>query len=229
MRTAAGSQPRANDIDHSNEGFPFATAREIHVGYGTVLALRTTCVGELGWELYVPTEATTTVYGRSRRRGGAVALRHASCRASDSLRSEKAYRSWGQDIGRKDTPLEAGLDFAVAFDRRETFIGREALVRQRQVWLHRRLVTFTLDDPEPRLWCDESIYREGRLVGRLTWASYGYTLGCAVGMGYVQDDGEVRREFIESGTFELESAGERYRTTPHLASPYDPKGSRIRA
>src|SRR6185369_394190 len=175
---------RLTRADLSNAAFPFGTTRELALGYATVRATRITYVGELGWELYVPTEFAMGVYDAVVAAGEAVGLRHAGYHAMDSLRMEKGYRSWGHDIGRDDTPLDAGLGFAVAF-KKDGFVGREALLRQRDRPLARRLVAFTLDDPEPLLLGDEPIYRDGALVGRITSGAYGHTLGRSVGMGYV--------------------------------------------
>ena len=183
--------PRSRDLlsrltgaDLSNATFPFATTREIELGSALVRATRITYVGELGWELYIPTEFAPTVYEDVVAAGTELGLRHAGYHAMDSLRMEKGYRSWGHDIGSDDTPLEAGLGFAVAFKKAD-FVGRDALLRQRDKPLARRLVMFTLDHPDPLLLGDEPIYRDGALVGRITSGAYGHTLGRSVGMGYV--------------------------------------------
>jgi 4-methylaminobutanoate oxidase (formaldehyde-forming) len=228
--------PRARDLlqalteaDLSSEAFPFGHAREINVGYGHALALRITYVGELGWELYVPTELAATVYDAVVAEGRRHGVRHAGYHAMDSLRQEKAYRSWGHDLTADDTPLEAGLGFAVALDKPGGFLGREALLRQREGPLTRRLLSFVLVDPGPLLHGDEPLYRDGVLVGRTTSGAYGHTLGRAVGLGYVTHPGGVDRAFVDSGSFEVEIATERMPVTPHLRPPYDPAGSRVRA
>jgi 4-methylaminobutanoate oxidase (formaldehyde-forming) len=157
-----------------------------------------------------------------------VGLRHAGYHAMDSLRMEKGYRSWGHDIGSEDTPLEAGLGFAVAFEK-IGFTGRDALLRQRQKPLTRRLVMFTLHDPEPLLLGDEPICRDGSLVGRITSGSCGHTLGRAVGMGYVTHPAGVDTAFLRAGRWELEVATERFAATASLEPPYDPRSARVRA
>ncbi|MGH7318579.1 MAG: GcvT family protein, partial [Candidatus Rokuibacteriota bacterium] len=220
---------RLTDDDLSNAAFPFGTAREIHLGYATVRALRMTYVGELGWELYVPTEFAAGVYDAVVAAGESLGLRHAGYHAMDSLRMEKAYRSWGHDITGEDTPLEAGLDFAVAFDKPAAFVGRDALRRQRERPLRRRLAVFVLEDPEPVLFGDEPIYRDGVLVGRITSGAYGHTLGRAIGLGYVGHEAGVDRSVIETGTYELDIAGERVRAAASLQAPYDPKSTRPHA
>lgn len=219
---------QVTDADLSNAAFPFGTAREIHVGYAPVRALRITYVGELGWELYVPSEFATGVFDALVGEGSRFGLRLAGYHALDSLRMEKAYRGWGSDITGDDTPLEAGLGFAVAFDTKTDFIGREALLKQRANPLRRRLVVFTLDDGEPVLFGGESFYRDGVLMGRLTSAAYGHTVGRAVGMGYVQHETGIDKAYLENGAFEVEIATERHRASARLSPPYDPGGTRTR-
>jgi glycine cleavage system T protein len=218
---------RLTNADLSNATFPFGTAREIEVGYATVRATRITYVGELGWELYVPTEFAMGVYENVIAAGEDLGLRHAGYHAMDSLRLEKGYRSWGHDIGGDDTPLEAGLGFAVSF-KKSGFVGRDALLRQRDTPLARRLVMFTLDDPEPLLLGDEPIYRDGALIGRITSGAFGHTLGRSVGMGYVAHPDGVDATFLRTGRWELEIATERFPATAQLEPPYDPKSARVR-
>jgi 4-methylaminobutanoate oxidase (formaldehyde-forming) len=218
---------RLTDADLSNAAFPFGTAREIEVGSAMARATRITYVGELGWELYVPTEFALGVYEDVVAAGETLGLRHAGYHAMDSLRMEKGYRSWGHDIGGDDTPLEAGLGFAVALAKAD-FAGRDALLRQRERPLPRRLVMFALDDPEPLLLGDEPIYRDGVLVGRITSGAYGHTLGRSVGMGYVTHPDGVDAAFVAAGRWELELATERFGATARLEPFYDPKSARVR-
>jgi 4-methylaminobutanoate oxidase (formaldehyde-forming) len=218
---------RVTGADLSQAAFPFGTAREIEIGYAMVRATRITYVGELGWELYVPAEFAMNVYEATVAAGEQFGLRHAGYHAMDSLRMEKGYRSWGHDLGGEDTPLEAGLGFAVAF-KKDGFVGREALVRQRDKPLARRLVMFTLADSEPLLLGDEPIYRDGVLVGRITSGAYGHTLGRSVGMGYVTHADGVDAGFVRAGRWELEIAMERVPAAAHLEPPYDPTSARVR-
>ena len=220
---------RLTDADLSNEGFPFLTSREIYLGYAQVRASRITYVGELGWELYVPTEFAGTVYDGIVREGEAFGLKHAGYHALDSLRLEKAYRSWGHDITNVDTPLEAGLGFAVAFDKGADFIGRDALLQQRESGLGKRLGVFTLEDPGPLLLGDEPIYRDGELVGRTTSGNYGHALGRSVGMGYLENDEGVTPAWMRAGAYQIEVATERYAAKVRLSPPYDPKSERVKA
>ena len=122
-------------------------------------------MGELGWELYIPSEFVSNVYESIVREGSDFGLMHAGYHALESLRLEKAYRSWGHDITNVDTPLEAGLRFAVSLDKGVDFIGKDALLRQRERGLEKRLAIFVLRDPEPLLLGDEPIYRDGVIVG----------------------------------------------------------------
>ena len=212
--------------DMSNEGFPFLSSREIEIGYAPVRASRITYVGELGWELYVPTEFMLGVYDRIVEAGSALGLRHAGYRSMDSLRLEKGYRAWGLDLTDQDTPLEAGLGFAVAFDKGVDFIGRDALLSQRDAGLERRLAMFVLDDPEPYILGNEPVYRDGEVVGRITSGFFGHTVGRSVGMGYVRV--EPGAGPIASGSYELEMSTERFPATASLRPPYDPRSLRVR-
>lgn len=216
------------DADMSNAALPFGTAREIDLGLGFVRAARVTYVGELGWELYVPTEFATHVYDELIRAGEAVGLKHAGYHALDSLRIEKAYRHWGHDMSDEDSPLQAGLGFTVAWDKPGGFVGREALLRQREAGITRRLVVVTLDDPEPLMYHNEPILRDGHVVGRITSAAFGHTIGRSIGLGYVtRDDGPVDRDWLAGGRIEVEVALERLPAAASLRPPYDPANARI--
>ena len=228
--------PRARDLlqpltdaDLSNEAFPFATSQVIDLGYARVRASRITYVGELGWELYIPSEFAQGVYDVIRGAGGSASLKLAGYHAMNSLRIEKGYRHWGHDITDEDTPLEAGLGFAVAMDKPGGFIGRDALLRQKEQGLNRRLVQFAMEDVEPLLYHNEPILREGEFVGRITSGMFGHTIGRAIGLGYVENGGAaVTPDFIRSSQFEIEVAGERLRAKASLKSLYDPEGHRVR-
>lgn len=228
--------PRSRDLlrrvtpaDLSNEAFPFGTAREIEIGYAKAHAFRVTYVGELGWELYVPTEFMQDLFDLIEREGEDLGLKLAGYHALDSLRSEKGYRHWGHDISPGDTPLEAGLGFAVGWKKNADFIGRKALEAQRGKPLARRLVQVIMEKPEPLMFHNEPILRDGKVVGRITSGSYGHTLGRAVGMGYLERKEGVDNAFVESGRYEVEIAAERHPARVSLKPLYDPKGERIRA
>jgi 4-methylaminobutanoate oxidase (formaldehyde-forming) len=219
------------DADMGNEAFPFGASREIDVAYATLRATRLTYVGELGWELYIPTELAQGVYDEIVAAGADCGLRHAGYHALDSLRIEKAYRHWGHDITDEDTPIEAGLAFAVAWDKAGGFIGRDALLRQRETGAHQRLVQFKLEDPEKLLYHNEPIWRDGVIVGHLRSGNYGHGLGAAIGLGYVSDPagGVVDAAFVNAGDYAIEVACEQIAATASLRPLYDPKSSRIRA
>jgi 4-methylaminobutanoate oxidase (formaldehyde-forming) len=216
--------------DMSNKAFPYLTMQEIDIGYALVKALRITYVGELGWELYVPTEFTLHVFDLLVEAGQDVGLKFAGFQALNTLRLEKAYRDYGYDIDNTDTPLEVGLGFAVDFAKPGGFIGQEALLRQKEEGvLKHRLVQFLLQDPEPLLYGSEPIYRDGELVGYLHSGGYGHTLGGAVGLGNVEREEGVTADFVGSGTYEIEVVGARYPAKGSLRPLYDPKGERIRS
>jgi 4-methylaminobutanoate oxidase (formaldehyde-forming) len=217
------------DADLSNEAFRFGYSRIIDLGYARVRASRITYVGELGWELYIPAEFAQSVYDDIVRVGPEYGLAHAGYHAMNSLRIEKAYRHWGHDIGDEDTPLEAGLGFAVAWSKATQFIGREALLRQKEQGVRRRLVNFKLTQAEPLLYHNEPIWRDGRIVGRITSGMFGHTVGRPLALGYVANpDGATSPEWIAAGRYELEIAAERYPAEASLQPFYDPSGRRIK-
>jgi 4-methylaminobutanoate oxidase (formaldehyde-forming) len=220
-------QPLTAD-DLSNEAFPFGTSREIDLGYARIRATRISYVGELGWELYVPTEFTLGVFDVILENGPAYGLHLAGYHALNSLRIEKGYRHWGHDITDEDTPLESGLGFAVKWEKPGGFVGREALKERRNAPLKRRLVQFLLEDPEPMLYHEEPIWRDGIRVGRTTSGMYGHTLGGSVGLGYVEFAEGVDENFIKTGNFELEVAGERFPAVASLRPMYDPAGQKTK-
>ena len=215
--------------DLSNAAFPFATSREIEIGSARVRASRITYVGELGWELYIPTEFAAHVFDRLVGAGEPHGLKLAGLHAMDSLRIEKAYRHWGHDISDEDNPLDAGLGFAVKLKSNVDFIGREALARAAGQPREKRLVQFRLADPEPLIYGNEPIWLGDEIIGRITSGAYGHTLGGAIGLGYIQRAGGVDAAFIAAGGFEIEIAGTRVAASASLAPMYDPKNARIRA
>ena len=214
--------------DLGNEAFPFGTSREIELGHAYARASRIAYVGELGWELYIPTEFAPGVYDALVEAGEDVGLRHVGMHAMNSLRIEKAYRHYGHDISDADTPLEAGLSFAVKLDKPGGFVGRDALLRQKEQGVRQRLVQFLLEDPEPLLYHNEPIWRDGALAGYVRSGMYGHTLGGAVGLGYVENEGGVDAAYVSAGRYEIEVAGTRYPAKASLRPLYDPKSSRIR-
>jgi 4-methylaminobutanoate oxidase (formaldehyde-forming) len=215
--------------DLSSEAFPFRAAQELVVGRAPCLALRVSYTGELGYELYVPAEYAATVFDAIVAAGASLGLCHAGYRALDSLRLEKGNKAWAVDIGPDYTPLEAGLGYAVSWRKAEPFPGRDALAAQREGPLRKRLVGFTVDDPEAVLLGRETIYRDGRPLGWLTSGGFGHTVGLGVGLGYVRDPDGVRDELLETGEWEVEVAMRRYPARVHLRPLVDPAGERMRA
>jgi 4-methylaminobutanoate oxidase (formaldehyde-forming) len=216
---------RVTDTDLSSAAFPFGTAQQMSVGWATVRAVRITYVGELGWELHAPTEQLATVYDALMQAGKDLGVVNAGHYAINSLRLEKGYRAWGAELSPDDTPLEAGLSFAI--DWNKDFVGRAALLQQKKSGLQRQLVLFVVQDPEPMLWGSEPILRDGQPVGYTASGSYGHTVGGAIAMGYVKNPAGVDASFIQAGRYEININGRRYPATAHLRAPYDPERKRI--
>ena len=204
-----------------NASFPFGWSQEMEVAGMRVRALRVSYVGELGWELYVARGAAVDLFDALMVAGEAYGIRPAGYHAMNTLRLEAGYRHWGHDITDEDTPLEAGLGFTISWDKEGGFLGRHALLRQREPGsLPKRLVQFKLEDPEAILYHDEPILRDGVLVGRTTSGMYGHTFGACLAMGYLLNEAGVTPEWIESGTFEIEVATVPIRATAQLRPFY---------
>jgi glycine cleavage system aminomethyltransferase T/glycine/D-amino acid oxidase-like deaminating enzyme len=216
--------------DLSNEAFPFRTAREIDVGFARVLCVRITYLGELGYELYIPTEQATHVYDRLIEAGKHVGLHHAGLKALASLRMEKGYRDYGHDIDNTDSVLEAGLGFAVDLKKPGGFLGKDAvLAKKAEGPLRRRIVQVKVEDPEPMLFHAEVVHRNGKPVGYVRAASYGFTVGGAVGLMMVEAGEPVDQAYLDKGTWEVDIAGKRYPAVASLRPLYDPENKRIKA
>jgi 4-methylaminobutanoate oxidase (formaldehyde-forming) len=216
-------------VDLGNAAFPFRCARDIDIGYARLLCIRITYVGELGYELHIPAEQAVHVYDRLVEAGRSFGLEHAGLKALASLRLEKGYRDYGHDIDNTDDPFEAGLGFALDLKKPDGFIGRDAvLARQARGALQRRLVQVLLKDPEPLMFHAEIVHRDGVPVGYLRAASYGHTLGGAVGLAMIEPGVPVDDAWLRAGTWEVEVAGRRYPAIVSLAPLYDPRMARIR-
>ncbi|MGR3652863.1 MAG: GcvT family protein [Roseovarius sp.] len=225
--------PEARDLmravspdDVSNEAHPFGWAREIEIGMGLARAHRVSYVGELGWEIYVSADMAGHVFEVLTEAGADHGLRLCGLHAMDSCRIEKAFRHFGHDITCEDHVLEAGLGFAVRTAKPD-FIGREAVLRKREAGLKRRMVQFRLTDPEPMLYHNEPVLRDGEIVGYLSSGAYGHHLGAAIGMGYVPCAGESAEQVLAS-SYEIDVAGARVRAEASLRPMYDPKSGRMR-
>jgi len=219
------------DADLSNDAFPFRAAREIAIGFARVLCVRITYLGELGYELYVPTEQAVHVYDRLAQAGAPMGLRHAGLKALASLRMEKGYRDYGHDIDNTDSVLEAGLGFAVDLKKPGGFIGREAVLAKKAAGpLKRRLVQILCKDPEPLMFHAEPVWRDGVRVGYVRAASYGHTLGGAVGLAMIEGGNSVvDAAFLGTGTWEVEIAARRYPALASMRPLFDPDNAKIKA
>ncbi len=210
----------------SNEVHPFGSMQEIEIGMGMARAHRVTYVGELGWELYVSSDQAAHVFEALDEAGTDLGLKMCGLHVLDSCRIEKAYRHFGHDITDEDHVLEAGLGFAVKTDKGD-FIGRDAVLKKRDEGMQTRLLQFQLNDPEPLLYHNEPILRDGHIVGYLTSGNYGHYLGAAIGLGYVPCVGEKPDEVLAS-RYQIEIAGERFDAKASLKPLYDPKSERVR-
>ncbi len=226
--------PKARDIlaavtndDVSDAHQPFGTARQVGIAGCPVLAMRITYVGELGWELHLPTEYAQTVFDALHQAGAPHGLRNAGYRAIETLRLEKGYRAWSSDIGPDHTPDEAGLGWAVKLKSNIPFKGREAVAAQRESGIKKILATFTTDG-NTILSGRETIYRNGERCGWLSSGGYGHTVGRSIGMGYVRATDVIDKAYVLDGTYELEVATERVPAEVTLAPLYDPKMERVK-
>ncbi len=212
--------------DWTNENHPFGQAHDIELGMGLARAHRVTYVGELGWELYVPTDMAAHAFETLHEAGQDLDLKLCGMHMMDSLRIEKAFRHFGHDISGEDHVLEAGLGFAVK-TAKENFIGRDAVLKKKEEGLSMRLVQFKLKEPEPLLYHNEPVVRDGEIVSYVTSANYGHTLGGAIGLGYVPSKGETAAQMLES-SYEIEITGERFQAEASMKPMYDPKSERVK-
>jgi 4-methylaminobutanoate oxidase (formaldehyde-forming) len=214
--------------DLSNTAFPFRTAREIDLGFARALCIRITYVGELGYELYIPAEQATHVYDGITAAGQGFGLAHAGLKALGSLRLEKGYRDYGHDIDNTDVPYEVGLGFALDLKKPGGFIGKEAVLAQKARGpLTRRLVQVLLKDPQPLMFHAEVVHRDGVPVGYVRAASYGHTLGGAVGLTMIEPKAVVDEDYLGSGRWEVDVAGRRYPAMVSARPLYDLQMKRI--
>jgi 4-methylaminobutanoate oxidase (formaldehyde-forming) len=217
--------------DLSNEAFPFRAVSEIDIGFARAICVRITYLGELGYELYIPTEQAVHVYDRLVKAGAPLGLRHAGLKALASLRMEKGYRDFGHDIDNTDSVLEAGLGFAVDLKKPDGFIGKDAVLKKKAEGpLKRRIVQVLCKDPEPLMFHAEPVWRNGKAVGYVRAASYGFTVGGAVGLAMIEGGSEVvDQKYLDAGTWELEINGKRYPAMPSIKPLYDPEMKKVKA
>ena len=212
--------------DFSNDVNPFGTAQEIELGMGMARVHRVTYVGELGWEVYVSSDMAAYAFEVLHAAGQDMGVKLCGMHMMDAGRIEKGFRHFGHDITSEDHVLEAGLGFAVKTDK-PAFIGRDAVLRKKDEGLNSRLVQFKLTDPEPLLYHNEPVMRNGEVVGYLSSGVYGHHMGAAMGMGYVPCKGETVAEVLAS-TYEIDVMGTRIKAEASLKPFYDPKSERVK-
>ena len=212
--------------DFSNVANPFGTAQEIELGMGLARVHRVTYVGELGWEVYVSSDMAGHAFETLYEAGQDLGVKLCGMHMMDSCRIEKGFRHFGHDITCEDHVIEAGLGFAVKTDKPD-FIGRDAVLKKKENGLDARLLQFLLEDPEPLLYHNEPVIRDGEIVGYLSSGNYGHTLGGAVGMGYVPCPGETAEQVLAS-SYEIDVAGARVKAKASLRPMYDPKSERVK-
>jgi heterotetrameric sarcosine oxidase gamma subunit len=221
---------RVTTADLSNDAFPYRAAAEVTIGGARVILVRITYLGELGYELYIPSGEAVAVYDLLVAEGRAVGLRHAGLKALASLRMEKAYRDYGHDIDNTDSPLEVGLGFAVDLRKPGGFLGKEAVLAKKAAGIRKKLVQVLLEDPEPLMFHAEVVWRDGKRMGYVRAASYGHTLGAAVGLAFIERaDEPIDQAWLDAGRWEVEISGRRHAARCSLRPMYDPAMERIRA
>ncbi len=220
--------------DLSNAAVPFGAAREIDMAYARGWAIRRSFLGELGYELMMPSEFTQGVYQALLEAGIPHGLRHMGMFAMNSCRLEKGFRHFGHDIGEDDTPYETGLGFAVDLDGKEAFVGRKALAAQKAAGpatVHRTvslMVEELVAETGPWLSHNEPVWKNGKIAGHVTSGDYGFRLDRMVGLASLQHPEGVTSEWIDEGGFKVQIAGKMYQAAVQLAPFYDPRGEMMR-
>jgi len=217
-----------SSVDLSNENFSFGSINPLEIAGIECQALRMSYVGELGWEIYVPKINAVSVFEEIMETGSNFGICLAGYHAMNSLRLESGYRHWGHDITAVDTPIEAGLGFAVAWDKPHGFVGKDSLIDQRNEIRIKRLLQFRIEDQEILSYHDDPIFRDGELVGTTTGGMWSYTQDRCLTMGYAHSSDGVTETWIDSGTWEIEVATRRLEVTPSIKSFYDPNKEKIR-
>ena len=218
----------ASPDNFSNEGFSYFTHRNVEIGPAIVRAARLSYTGELGWELYVPSESAVPVFDTLYKYGTDLGLKLAGTEALRSLRIEKGFRAWGHEIGPYDTPFEAGLGFSVKLNKKVSFLGKDALIKQIEKGINRYLVMLTSKDSEAYAHGGEPIWLNDKLVGHTTSGTFGHTVGCTVMMGYINCVDLELENSLCKGNFEVEIACRRFAAEASLKAFYDPKGVELK-
>ncbi len=216
--------------DMSTEKFPFGSFQQVELGAVRAYAARVSYVGELGWELYVPVDQARHGFDFLWDKGQNHGLKMAGMHTLDSCRIEKKFVHYGHDVAEVDTPLECGMAFVCDLEKDIPFIGRDAILKQKESksFMRKRLVQFLLKDPEVMLYSHEPIMRDGKIVGHLTSGNYGHTLGGSVGLGYIEVEDDVTKDYLNAGTIEIDVGGTRVPAEASLSAMYDPRAERMR-
>jgi 4-methylaminobutanoate oxidase (formaldehyde-forming) len=209
--------------DISNEVLPYLHAMEVHVNGTTIWAQRVSYVGELGWELYVPTERATLIWDAILKAGEEYGIEVGGYKVLDSLRLEKGYRYYTADVTPLETPYEGGLGFCVDLTKSD-FIGKDALVKQKKDGLKRKLCTVVLDGDEfTQIYGGEAVYHDGKVITRVRSGGFGYTLKKNILYAYLPV------ELAKAGTrIDLELIEGRRNGEVTATVLFDPKGERVR-
>ncbi len=216
--------------DLSDEAFPFGTSQQIALGYATVRATRITYVGELGWELYVPAEFAVGVYQDLMESGEQFEVGRGGYYTIESMRLEKGYRAFGRELTPSENPVEAGLLFACKLKSDIEFLGRAAVEKAKAEGTRRKLVGFSVDEPDAMLWGGELVLRDGAVAGQVTSAAWGETVGGCVGLAYVRaaDNSVINADWVKEGDYQVNVGGQLYPISVSLRPLYDPTSTKIR-
>jgi len=210
-----------SEVDFSNEAFPFGTSQLIEISGIKIRAIRLSYVGELGWELHLSSDQSPALWDILRQEGA----RPIGNSAISAMRIEKSYRAYGHELSPEETPLEAGLGFAICWEKE--FLGKEALLAQKDAGLNKRLVNFILKDPSVILWGNEPIHCNGKICGYTSSATFSPTLGTSIAMGYVKSEQKITAAFLRENNFTILNLGLAHQATASLSAPYDPKRKKM--
>jgi len=213
--------------DFSDDAFPYATSRILTCPSRDIRGTRVSFAGELGWEVYIPQAIAHESFVQKTRNMVMFEMGHAGLFCLESCRLEKGYLHWGHDIGSEDSPLQAGLMFAVKMDKPSGFTGLDALKLQQDHGIDRRLVLFEVEAEMPLLLHDEPVYRNGQWVGKSTSGGLGFRTGKALTFAYVKTAG-LSDDDLYKQSYEIAIAGDRFEMQPLKIPPYDPAGTRMR-
>ncbi|MDH3694396.1 MAG: FAD-dependent oxidoreductase [Gammaproteobacteria bacterium] len=213
--------------DLSNSSLPFSSACDIEIDSMPIVAQRTSFVGELGYELYIPKSNATSIYDAICEAGKSFDMSHAGFYCMESCRIEKGFKHWGHDMTSEDSPSKADLNFTVDYNKHVDFIGKSALLEQTEP--DRSLVLFSVPNSHPLLLHDEPIYRDGKIVGITTSGARGFRMGLSLCFGDIQLEPGQTKQDLYSSEYEIGIAGERFPLAVHKRPPYDPDGLKMRS